>query len=31
MVALGVYDPVLWGAIDLVWEVVLGAMNLSMQ
>ncbi|KAJ7178164.1 hypothetical protein C8R46DRAFT_1329206 [Mycena filopes] len=29
MVALGVYDPVLWDALDLAWAVVLGAMNLG--
>ncbi|KAJ6464067.1 hypothetical protein C8R45DRAFT_1107640 [Mycena sanguinolenta] len=27
MVALGVYDPALWDAWDLAWEVVLGAMG----
>ncbi|KAJ7825827.1 hypothetical protein B0H14DRAFT_3110722 [Mycena olivaceomarginata] len=31
MVALGVYDPALWAAVDLAWEVVLGAMNLGVQ
>ncbi|KAJ7018063.1 hypothetical protein C8F04DRAFT_977979 [Mycena alexandri] len=29
MVALGLYDPTLWDALDLAWEVVLGAMNLA--
>ncbi|KAK6977074.1 hypothetical protein R3P38DRAFT_3126514 [Favolaschia claudopus] len=29
MVALGVYDVVLWDALDLAWEVVLGGMNLA--
>ncbi|KAJ7243620.1 hypothetical protein B0H12DRAFT_1003913, partial [Mycena haematopus] len=29
MVALGVYDPALWDALDLAWEVVLGAMNVA--
>ncbi|KAF7366844.1 Clampless protein 1 [Mycena sanguinolenta] len=27
MIALGVYDPALWDALDLVWEVVLGGMG----
>ena len=27
MVALGVYDPALWDALDLAWEVVLGGMG----
>ncbi|KAJ6509808.1 hypothetical protein DFH09DRAFT_1264948 [Mycena vulgaris] len=31
MVALGVYDPELWDARDLAWEVVLGALNLAAQ
>ncbi|KAJ6573000.1 hypothetical protein DFH09DRAFT_1277166 [Mycena vulgaris] len=31
MVALGVYDPELWNALDLAWEVVLGALDLSEQ
>ncbi|KAJ6573036.1 hypothetical protein DFH09DRAFT_1362197 [Mycena vulgaris] len=31
MVALGVYDPELWDALDLAWEVVLGALNLAAQ
>jgi hypothetical protein len=31
IVALGMYDPALWAAIDLAWEVVLGAMNLGVQ
>ncbi|KAJ7507054.1 hypothetical protein B0H11DRAFT_2153557 [Mycena galericulata] len=29
LVALGVYDPALWDALDLAWEVVLGALNLA--
>jgi hypothetical protein len=29
MVALGLYDPQLWDAIDLAWEVILGALNLA--
>ncbi|KAJ7814911.1 hypothetical protein B0H14DRAFT_2849224 [Mycena olivaceomarginata] len=29
MVALGVYDPALWAAVDLAWEVVLGALNIE--
>jgi len=29
MVALGLYDPELWDAVDLAWEVVLGALNLA--
>ncbi|KAJ7639724.1 clp1-like protein [Mycena polygramma] len=29
MVALGMYDAPLWDALDLAWEVVLGAMNLA--
>ncbi|KAJ7716281.1 hypothetical protein B0H16DRAFT_1678426 [Mycena metata] len=29
MVALGLYDPTLWDALDLASEVVLGAMNLA--
>ncbi|KAF7319625.1 Clampless protein 1 [Mycena chlorophos] len=29
VVALGICDPGMWGAIDLAWEVVLGAMNLA--
>lgn len=28
-VALGVHDPTLWAAMDLAWEVVLGAINLA--
>jgi hypothetical protein len=28
-VALGLHDPELWDAIDLSWEVVLGALNLA--
>ncbi|KAI9458528.1 hypothetical protein HD554DRAFT_2029598 [Boletus coccyginus] len=28
-VALGVHDPDLWDCLDLAWEIVLGAMNLS--
>ncbi|KAH7882981.1 hypothetical protein F5I97DRAFT_1938871 [Phlebopus sp. FC_14] len=28
-VALGVHDPELWDCLDLVWEIVLGAMNLA--
>ncbi|KAJ8454727.1 hypothetical protein ONZ45_g19188 [Pleurotus djamor] len=28
-VALGIYDVELWDAMDLAWEVVLGAMNLA--
>ncbi|KAF8182992.1 hypothetical protein K438DRAFT_1839403 [Mycena galopus ATCC 62051] len=31
MVALGMYDPPLWSALDLAWEVVLGAMNVVAQ
>ncbi|KAF7343299.1 Clampless protein 1 [Mycena venus] len=31
MVALGMYDLALWDALDLAWEVVLGAMNLAAQ
>ncbi|KAJ7441210.1 hypothetical protein FB451DRAFT_1298914, partial [Mycena latifolia] len=31
MVALGVYDAELWDALDLAWEVVLGALNLAAQ
>ncbi|KAJ6573052.1 hypothetical protein DFH09DRAFT_1362204 [Mycena vulgaris] len=31
MVALGVYDAELWNALDLAWEVVLGALNLAAQ
>ncbi|KAJ6573033.1 hypothetical protein DFH09DRAFT_1261028 [Mycena vulgaris] len=31
MVALGMYDPELWDALDLAWEVVLGALNLAAQ
>ncbi|KAF8888824.1 hypothetical protein BD779DRAFT_1522808 [Infundibulicybe gibba] len=27
--ALGIHDPELWDAIDLAWEVVLGAMNIA--
>ncbi|KII91579.1 hypothetical protein PLICRDRAFT_105411 [Plicaturopsis crispa FD-325 SS-3] len=27
--ALGVHDPELWDAMDLAWEVVLGALNLA--
>jgi hypothetical protein len=27
--ALGLYDPELWDAMDLAWEVVLGALNLA--
>ncbi|KAJ6565616.1 hypothetical protein DFH09DRAFT_1314907 [Mycena vulgaris] len=30
-VALGVYDAELWDALDLAWEVVLGALNLATQ
>ncbi|KAJ6625114.1 hypothetical protein B0H10DRAFT_1783365 [Mycena sp. CBHHK59/15] len=29
MVALGLHDPELWDALDLAWEVVLGALNLA--
>lgn len=29
MVSLGLYDPELWDAIDLAWEIVLGALNLG--
>ena len=29
MVALGLHDPELWDAVDLSWEVVLGALNLA--
>lgn len=29
MVALGLHDPELWDAVDLAWEVVLGALNLA--
>ncbi|KAJ7059288.1 hypothetical protein C8F01DRAFT_1146653 [Mycena amicta] len=29
IVALGICDPGLWAALDLAWEVVLGAMNLA--
>lgn len=29
MAALGLYDPELWDAIDLAWEIVLGALNLA--
>ncbi|KAJ7711519.1 hypothetical protein B0H16DRAFT_1679053 [Mycena metata] len=29
MVALELYDPTLWDALDLAWEVVLGAMSLA--
>ncbi|KAJ7130511.1 hypothetical protein C8R44DRAFT_775635 [Mycena epipterygia] len=29
MVALGLYDAPLWDALDLAWEVVLGALNLA--
>jgi hypothetical protein len=28
-VALGLFDPELWDAMDLAWEVVLGALNLA--
>ncbi|KAF7343293.1 Clp1-like protein [Mycena venus] len=31
MVALGMYDLALWDALELAWEVVLGAMNLAAQ
>ncbi|KAJ7700376.1 hypothetical protein B0H17DRAFT_1157889 [Mycena rosella] len=31
MVALGMYDAELWDALDLAWEVVLGALNLAAQ
>ncbi|KAJ6565631.1 hypothetical protein DFH09DRAFT_1314926 [Mycena vulgaris] len=31
MVALGVYDPELWDALDLAWEGILGALNLAAQ
>ncbi|KAJ6552196.1 hypothetical protein DFH09DRAFT_1366325 [Mycena vulgaris] len=31
MVALGVYDPELWDALDLAWEVGLGVLNLAAQ
>ncbi|KAJ7734796.1 clp1-like protein [Mycena maculata] len=31
MVALGVYDPTLWEAVDVCWEVVLAALNLAAQ
>ncbi|KAJ7092785.1 hypothetical protein B0H15DRAFT_832515 [Mycena belliarum] len=31
MVALGVYDSELWDALDLAWEIVLGALNLAAQ
>lgn len=29
MVALGLFDPELWNALDLAWEVTLGALNLA--
>jgi len=29
MVSLGLYDPELWDAIDLAWEIILGALNLG--
>ncbi|KAJ7130465.1 hypothetical protein C8R44DRAFT_775589, partial [Mycena epipterygia] len=29
MVTLGLYDAPLWDALDLAWEVVLGALNLA--
>lgn len=29
MVALGLHDPELWDAVDLAWEVILGALNLA--
>ena len=29
IVALGIHDPELWDALDLSWEVVLGALNLA--
>lgn len=29
MAALGLHDPELWDALDLAWEVVLGALNLA--
>ncbi|KAJ7856784.1 hypothetical protein B0H13DRAFT_2254618 [Mycena leptocephala] len=31
MVALGMYDTSLWDALDLAWEVVLGALNLAVE
>ncbi|KAJ7441238.1 hypothetical protein FB451DRAFT_1441438 [Mycena latifolia] len=31
MVALSMYDAELWDALDLAWEVVLGALNLATQ
>ncbi|KAJ6568268.1 hypothetical protein DFH09DRAFT_918153 [Mycena vulgaris] len=31
MVTLGVCDPELWDALDLAWEVVLGALDLAAQ
>ncbi|KAJ6565582.1 hypothetical protein DFH09DRAFT_1081730 [Mycena vulgaris] len=31
MVALSVYDPELWDALNLAWEVGLGALNLAAQ
>jgi hypothetical protein len=31
MVALGMYDASLWDALDLAWEVVLGALNLAVE
>jgi hypothetical protein len=29
MVALGLHDPELWDAVDLAWEIVLGALNVA--
>ncbi|KAJ7056595.1 hypothetical protein C8F01DRAFT_354494 [Mycena amicta] len=29
LVALGIHDPGLWAAVDVVWDVVLGAMNIA--
>jgi hypothetical protein len=31
MVARGMYDASLWDALDLAWEVVLGALNLAVE